>query len=101
MIFGALDDKDWRQMLRSLLPFSRQRLYCQPPVLMAGRNGACFDALSEVAPGEHLPTVIQALQRALLCSQAGDTILVTGSIFIVGAARAFLLAEPCEAAVGL
>ncbi|MFP6687206.1 MAG: Mur ligase family protein, partial [Polyangiaceae bacterium] len=44
LVFGALEDKDWQRMLAQLLPFTRQRLYCAPPVLMAGRKEVPYEA---------------------------------------------------------
>jgi len=101
LLFGALEDKDWQGMLEPLLPFTRQRLYCPPPVLMAGRKGVPYDALKSVATGSWHPSVREAIEHGVASSDPGDTIVITGSIFIVGTARAHVLGEPCEEAVGL
>jgi dihydrofolate synthase/folylpolyglutamate synthase len=101
LVFGALEDKDWQRMLEPLLPFTRQRLYCDPPVLMAGRKGVPYDALKTVASGSWHTNVREAIEYAVATSEPGDTVLITGSIFIVGAARAHVLGEPCEDGVGL
>lgn len=87
LVFGALADKAFEPMLRELLPFAARRVYTCP----AGRAPASLEALRAIAPGEAEPDPIVALQRALALSPTSGTVLVAGSIYMVGAVRAHLL----------
>jgi folylpolyglutamate synthase/dihydropteroate synthase len=44
---------------------------------------------------------VAAINAAAAAAQPGDTVLVTGSIFLVGAVRAHLTGEPTDTAVPL
>jgi dihydrofolate synthase/folylpolyglutamate synthase len=97
LVFGALADKEWPSMLRALAPHAAHRFYVRPQ----GRAPAEPDALAAVAPGERKDTVADALRSAR--SRVGDRglVIVTGSIFLVGEARAILLELPRDPAVAL
>jgi folylpolyglutamate synthase/dihydropteroate synthase len=106
LLFGALDDKPWRAMLAILGPLARERVYCEPVVDIAGRRAVPARALADLFPGRASPDVEEALRltltaRASKHSKHGGTVLVVGSIFLVGTVRAALLAEPRDALVPL
>jgi dihydrofolate synthase/folylpolyglutamate synthase len=101
LVFGAMADKAWPEMLGLLAPLASRRVYCEPPIAMAGRRAAPLEALAAAHAGRVEPRVGDALARALEGRTAGDTVVVTGSIFVVGATRAWLLGLDADAPVPL
>jgi dihydrofolate synthase/folylpolyglutamate synthase len=98
VVFGALADKSWRQMLGLLRDGrpSAPRIYVPP----AGRLPVEPSELATVLPGESSRSVAEAL--AMGRRRAGDAhVVVCGSLFLVGAARALLLDLPTDPAVAL
>jgi len=91
LVFGALDDKAWRPMLDRLGPLASRRHYAPPLEAVAGRRAVDGSALQAAWPGEAHKDLDTALDAALSNATRGDLVLVTGSIFLVGAARALLL----------
>ncbi len=94
LVFGALADKDWKPMLETLAPLSTTRTYVAPA--SAARAGVDPQAMAAFAEGTVAPTVAEAL-----ASVRRDLVIVAGSMSIVGRARAWLLASPCDASVSL
>lgn len=101
LVFGAMDDKDWREMLALIGPRARTRRYAVPLEELAGRAPASPQELARVLPGEVHASAAAAVEAARAAAAPGDTVLVTGSIFLVGAVRAWLTGEPNDVAVPL
>ncbi|MCA9623524.1 MAG: bifunctional folylpolyglutamate synthase/dihydrofolate synthase, partial [Myxococcales bacterium] len=101
LVFGALGDKSWQEMLAGLAPLAARRYYCPPIVELAGRLPAPPSALAESQPGAAFDAPEAAIDAALAAASPGDTILVTGSIFLVGAVRVHLVGGPRDVAVAL
>jgi dihydrofolate synthase/folylpolyglutamate synthase len=91
VIFGVLDDKDYKTMLRKLLPLADSLILTRP------ESERCL------APAELLPVARQfhrhvviiekpeeALLRALAAAAPEDLICVTGSLYLMGAAKRFV-----------
>ena len=97
LVFGALADKRWPEMLRELAPLAGRRYYTEP----RGRAPAPLSELSAAFPGEVIPAPRDALARALTASAPGDTVVVTGSIYLVGEVRAALLGIDADPAIAL
>jgi dihydrofolate synthase / folylpolyglutamate synthase len=91
LIFGAMADKPWPTMLDFLAPRARARIYTAPIPAIAERGPADLRAMARRHPGEGFADPAEALARALNLSRPGDTIVVAGSIFLVGTLRATLL----------
>jgi len=87
LVFGTLHTKNWRAMLRRLENVAGHRVYVAPPVARAvdPREMANF------LPGEVANDVGQALDRARALVGPRGVVVVTGSTFLVGPARALLL----------
>jgi dihydrofolate synthase/folylpolyglutamate synthase len=93
LVFGALKDKDWSQMLEILLPVFAATILCRPPsdraadpaMLLGTARGLCRHV-------EVVPEVPEALAAARALARPEDTILVAGSLFTAGAALAALQA---------
>jgi len=101
LIFGALEGKPWRAMLELLRPHARERIYCEPLSELAGRRAVPPTTIAAEIDGFVATTAEHALDRALDRTGAGDTIVVTGSIFLVGRVRARVLDEAQDVVVPL
>jgi dihydrofolate synthase/folylpolyglutamate synthase len=87
LVFGALADKAWTEMLDALVPVSAHRVYVEPH----GRAAAPVEALAARHPGETATTVTDALRRARELVGKTGIVVVCGSLYLVGEARAILL----------
>jgi len=86
VVFGALEDKAWREMLAVVATIDATRFYAAP----AGRAPADPEVLRELAGGTPAATLHDALRLAR--SAAGRRLVVVcGSLYLVGEARAKLL----------
>jgi dihydrofolate synthase/folylpolyglutamate synthase len=97
LVFGALADKRWQEMLEMLAPVAARRVYTRPK----GRAPAAPEDLAGVAAGEAIDEPRGALERALARSGAGDVVLVAGSIYLVGELRAALLGIEADPIIAL
>lgn len=87
LVFGASTDKDIAGMSAELQPVTHQVVVTQavhPRAAVPATLAAHFAPL----PVEIVPTVPQALQRALELAVSNAVVLVCGSLFIVAEARA-------------
>ena len=99
LVFGALADKRWPEMLRELAPLAGRRYYTEPRV--TGRAPAPLAELSVAFAGEVIPVPRDAVARAIAASAPGDTVIVTGSIYLVGEVRAALLGIEADPVIAL
>jgi dihydrofolate synthase/folylpolyglutamate synthase len=97
LVFGALADKRWPEMLASLAPVAARRYYTRP----RGREPAPLEGLAAITPGACVPSPHDALARALAESAPGDTVLVAGSIYLVGELRAAMLGIEADPVIAL
>ncbi|AKT38772.1 bifunctional folylpolyglutamate synthase/dihydrofolate synthase [Chondromyces crocatus] len=97
LLFGALEDKAWPEMLRLLAPLAARRVYTAPQ----GRSPAPLASLVAIASGETEPEPKAALARALAMTPPGGLCLIAGSIYLVGALRASILGFEPDPAIAL
>lgn len=97
LVFGTVTGKNYRAMLKRLEPMAAHRVYCAPPVDRA-EDPNLYPA---IVSGEVAPDVPSALARARELVGSTGVVVVTGSSFLVGAARAHLLDLPRDPAVAL
>jgi dihydrofolate synthase/folylpolyglutamate synthase len=97
LVFGAIASKNWRAMLRRLEHIAGHRIFVAPPVGKA----ADPNEMARTIKGEVADDVTDALDRARAKVGPRGIVVVTGSTFLVGAARALLLSLPCDPAVDL
>lgn len=97
LVFGAMDDKAWPEMLGMLGELASHRFYVEPP----GRKAAPVSALRATLPGVGSAELESAVKGAR--AAVGDTglVVVAGSIFLAGRVRAMLLGLPTDPAVAL
>jgi dihydrofolate synthase/folylpolyglutamate synthase len=87
IVFGALADKAWPEMLDILAPVTTHRVYAEP----RGRAAVPPLELAARHPGEAARSVSVALQSARTLVGPGGLVVVCGSLYLVGEARALLL----------
>ncbi len=87
LVFGAMGDKGWGEMLQTLAPRAQRRFYATPQ----GRAAAPLDALRDIAPGEPIGDPRAAVARAIEVTGPGGLVVVAGSIYLVGEVRSALL----------
>jgi dihydrofolate synthase/folylpolyglutamate synthase len=97
LVFGALGDKAWASMIDRLAPlFPAGRVYASPQ----GRAPAAPEAVAARHPGAVAASVREACARARALAGPRE-VVVAGSIFLVGEARAALLSLPFDRFVAL
>jgi dihydrofolate synthase/folylpolyglutamate synthase len=97
LVFGASNDKNWKAMLARLDGCASHRIYVKPEVSRA----ADPEDLAAIYPGEVAHSIADALKRARAHVGPRGLVVVTGSIFLVGPARAILLGLPTDPPVGM
>jgi dihydrofolate synthase / folylpolyglutamate synthase len=97
LVFGAIASKNWRAMLKRLETVAGHRVFVAPPV----RRAVDPYEMSAAVAGEVAEGVPDALARARQLVGQRGLVVVTGSIFLVGAARASLLNLPTDPAIDL
>jgi dihydrofolate synthase/folylpolyglutamate synthase len=87
LVFGAIHSKNWRSMLDRLEHSAAHRFYVAPPATSA------VDPVEMVKyhPGQVFRDVGRAIESARAKVGQQGLVVVTGSCFLVGAARAILL----------
>lgn len=92
LLFGVLADKDAAAMLAALAPLAGRLVLTRPPHERGRDPGELFPLLPAGTRAEVEPDPGTALDRALALTPAAgaDTLVVCGSIYLVGAARTAL-----------
>ena len=97
LVFGAIQTKNYRAMLKRLEHVAPHRVFVKPPVKSAVEPSE----LAKILKGETADSVADALARARAIVGPKGVVVVTGSTFLVGAARALLLSLPTDPAIEL
>ncbi len=87
LVFGALKTKNWKAMLQRLEHVAAHRVYVETPA----SSPADPRLMAAVVSGEVAATIPEALARARSLVGPRGVVVVTGSSYLVGAARAALL----------
>ena len=96
VVFGALADKAWREMLGAIAMIRAPRIYVAP----GGRAPADPGALATEASGTAASSVGEALASARRVAD-DRAVVVCGSLYLVGEARGRLLRIPSDPIVAL
>lgn len=97
LVFGTLAKKNWKAMLMRLEHTAANRIYTPPPV----SHAADPEGMAKLFPGEVIRDVEAALGRAREIVGARGLVIVTGSILLVGPARALLLGLDADPPIDL
>jgi folylpolyglutamate synthase/dihydropteroate synthase len=88
IVFGAMADKQFEEMIAILKPHAQQFIFTKPQISRAKDP----ESLQSFVPGSRVePNVAQAIQYAALNAPADATILICGSLYLIGEARTLLL----------
>ncbi len=94
LVIGILGDKDFRGILSELVPLA-DRVIATRPDYARGMDvlslAAAVRAFTE--PVETAETVAEAITKAKQAAEAGDLVLITGSLYVVGDARTVLVRQ--------
>jgi dihydrofolate synthase/folylpolyglutamate synthase len=89
VIFGAMADKQCEEMISILKPHAQQFVFTSA---QTGRAKDPLD-LQRLVPGSYVaPNVAEAIQSARLHARPDTTVVICGSLYLVGQARQLLLA---------
>ncbi len=87
MIFGVMADKDFEEMISILRPHVSRMVFTKAKI---GRAKDPAD-LRQLMPGSHIePTIEEAIEYARVHAPKGATVLICGSLYLVGEARTVL-----------
>jgi dihydrofolate synthase/folylpolyglutamate synthase len=87
IVFGAMADKQFEEMIEILKPRARQWIFTRPQSSRAKDPAG----LQKLAPGSRAaPALADAIQLATAEAPPGATILVCGSLYLIGEARVML-----------
>ena len=87
LVFGTLATKNWKSMLQRLEHVAYHKVFVAPPT----RSAADPKLLAQTMGGDIAADVVEGLTRARALVGQRGVVVVTGSIYLVGAARAALL----------
>ena len=87
IIFGAMADKQFEEMIAILEPHASQFIFTKPNSTRAKDPAD----LQELVPGSRIePSVTDAIHFARAHAPAGSPVLICGSLYLIGEARAVL-----------
>ena len=93
MVFGAMNDKDAKEIMSILFPKANTMILTRPDNSRAIPPPALFDLLPAAVDRKEVfvtETVEEALAKAREVSTGGDLIVVTGSLYLVGEVKRLL-----------
>ncbi|MCA9645996.1 MAG: hypothetical protein KC492_35140 [Myxococcales bacterium] len=96
-MFGAVKRKNWRAMMRRLESTAGHKVFVAPPVA----DAVDPHEIAERFTGDVAGSVAEALTRARNLVGPRGVVVVTGSTYLVGAARSMLLGLPSDPPVEL
>lgn len=98
MVVGMMADKDARDILEPILPLVHT-CYCVTPAIERAMDDKALTAMAEnlgVAAAAPCGTVANGIATARKTARQGDLILVCGSLFTVGEAKAIMAGKNFE-----
>ncbi len=97
LVYGAMRDKAIRKIFHQLEPLAHQIIFTRPATRRAATPEEIFSAVGEpICPSYLAPTLAQALRLARRLEGPRSTILITGSLYLVGEARKILMKGDME-----
>lgn len=96
MVFGAMNDKDVRDIASVLFPKAHRLIVTQVDNSRALTPEEIMNGIASTIPLSHVyqtPDVKSALLKAREVADENDLILITGSLYLVGEARRILTAD--------
>ena len=93
LLFGALQDKDWRLMLEHLCALAHEVVLTRVPAARGVEPAVLAGAIPAEIPCHVIENPCQALEFLLRRAGRDDLILVTGSLYLMGEVRPFFTRE--------
>jgi dihydrofolate synthase / folylpolyglutamate synthase len=91
MVIGILDDKPYQSMLQSLLPGCARVIVTRAKIDRALPPESLYDIARKIIPDTAMiPNVADAVKFALKTTLPKDAVVVAGSLYVVGEAKAYL-----------
>ncbi|HEV8341217.1 MAG TPA: folylpolyglutamate synthase/dihydrofolate synthase family protein [Candidatus Binatia bacterium] len=94
LIFAAMEDKDWAAMLGELAGVASEVVLTRVPMERSADPRKLVKAVPESIPSKIIEQPVDALNQVLRAARTDETVLVTGSLYLLGELRP-LLTEKC------
>ncbi|MDD5435339.1 MAG: bifunctional folylpolyglutamate synthase/dihydrofolate synthase [Nitrospira sp.] len=92
LVFGVLKDKDVSKMIEELIPYSSELIITRPDTERGLPVESLRTIVEQYAITPHIAmTLSEALSHAYNIASSSDTIIVTGSLYMVGEARDLIM----------
>jgi dihydrofolate synthase/folylpolyglutamate synthase len=94
LVIGILGDKDYQRIIQEIVPFAEHVVATKPQYSRAIDVDVLTAKIRELHSSvDGADTVPEAIARAREISSVNDLILVTGSLYVVGEARALYFSD--------
>lgn len=93
LVFGVLQDKNWIAMLQALAPLAKRVILTRPESERAADPHRLLEAERFCPKIEILEDVAEAIALARTVTDPEDTVVITGSLFVISAALRALGAQ--------
>lgn len=94
LVIGILGDKDYRGIIAELVPLADQVIVTQPRYSRAMDIRLLAAEIKELHTSvETSETVEEAIEKSRRAASSDDLVLITGSLYVVGVARAAFFAD--------
>jgi dihydrofolate synthase/folylpolyglutamate synthase len=90
LVFGAMQDKDWRSMLRELTSLAERIVLTKIPMPRSAEPALLAEAISDRAAVQIVEDPVQAVRSVLEESSDEDIVVVAGSLYLLGEVKPFL-----------
>ena len=97
LVIGVMEDKEIGQILRRIVPISDYILYTRPVYYRAASPETIMAEGARLGkPGEIVPLLTEAIEKAREIADPRDLIVICGSLFTVGEAMTYFDPETCR-----
>ncbi|MBI2359509.1 MAG: bifunctional folylpolyglutamate synthase/dihydrofolate synthase [Deltaproteobacteria bacterium] len=93
LLFAAMADKDWPRMLAELSTVAAEVVFARAPMARSADPSLLSSALSPRLPFRIIESPLEAARFLLQTARPDDTILVAGSLYLLGEVRPWLLSQ--------
>lgn len=90
LLFAAMEDKDWSLMLRELSAVASEMVLTRVPMERSADPKRLVEAVRAGIPSAVVENPVEAVRYLLTSSGPDQTILITGSLYLLGQVRSLL-----------
>lgn len=91
VLFGSMKDKDWAQMLQELCEIASEISLTRVPMDRSEDPKVLRDAIPAGIPVNIVDDPVEAIRSLIKGADANEAMLVTGSLYLLGQVRPFLV----------